>query len=96
MLVHCGTLATKRVLLVKYIDDNTKYMPLLSSLVKDMFSSTTKNLVQFLLDPSVTPAVIAAVQSKIFKLSDVFSLTRTYVYAIHRRRLQLIGKFNVL
>ena len=96
MLVHCGALASKRILLANYLLEHTKGNPLLSALVNEMFSSTTENLVQFLLDPSVTPAVIAAVQFKSFSLSDVFSLTRTYVYAIHRRRLQLIGKFNVL
>ena len=96
MLVQCGALASKSVLLAKYLDDHTKGNHNLSALVKVIFSSTTKNLVQFLLDPSVMPAVISAVQSKSFSPSDVFSLTRTYVYAMHRRRLQLIGKLNVL
>ena len=61
-----------------------------------MTSRNIKNIVQFLLDPSVVATVISAVQLDLFTLDDIFSVTRTYCYAIHRRRLQLTGRFKVL
>ena len=41
-------------------------------------------------------AVITGVQNKLFTLDMAFSLTRTFTYGMHRRRLQLIGRFNTL
>ena len=54
------------------------------------------SFVQFVLDPSVVPEVIRGVQEESFTLAHVFRLTRTYCYAMHRRRMQLLGLFNVL
>ena len=94
MLVSCDALASKRSILTDYFHKKTAENNDLRSLAKDvMMSSNPKTVVQFLLDPSVMPAVITATQNKKFTLSEVFTLTRTYCYAIHRRRLQLTGKF---
>ena len=43
----------------------------------------------------IQPLVILGVQEKHFFLDEIFRLTRTFCYAMHRRRLQLLGLFNV-
>ena len=97
MLVTCEALADKRLLLAKYLQEQTGGNSALHDAIKEIMSSSSiKNTVQFLLDPSVVPSVISAIQREVFTLDDVFSVTRTYCYALHRRRLQLIGRFNVL
>ena len=97
MLVTCEALAEKRLLLAKYLKEQTEGNSALHETIKEIMSSSNiKNTVQFLLDPSVVPSAISAIQREVFTLDDVFSVTRTYCYALHRRRLQLIGRFNVL
>ena len=59
-------------------------------------TASISNTVQFLLDPSVVLSVQDSVHKNKFTLQEVFAITRTYCYAIHRRRLQLIGRFNFL
>ena len=97
MLVSCGALADKRLTLRKYIEEQMVDKPALREVINDVMSSKNiKEVVQFLLDPSVVTSVISAVQLNLFTLDDIFSVTRTYCYAIHRRRLQLTGRFKVL
>ena len=94
MLVTCEALTDKRDDLLLYWDQQTEDNNRLQLLTSTMLSSTTSTLVQFLLDPSVVPSVLHGCELQHFTLSDVFSLTRTFCYGIHRRRLQLIGRFN--
>ena len=96
LLVTCDGLEEKRRLLSKYLYEQTEDKPQLRSLFLAMFRSSLEDLVQFLLDPSVTPAVISGCQDNLFTLHEIFSLTRTYCYGIHRRRLKLIGRFSFL
>ena len=51
--------------------------------------------VQFVLDCSVLPNIIAASQLEPTVFSDLFGATRTYCYGLHRTRLQLLGRWNV-
>ena len=97
MLVTCEALTEKRLILARYIQEKTEDNPALHDTIKQiMASSSIKNVVQFLLDPSVVPPIISAVQQELFALDDVFAVKRTYCYALHRRRLQLIGRFQIL
>ena len=83
--------------------ENLHLRRLLQSKVQDLYDSELHgdaekraSFVQFVLDPSVAPEVIIGVQGGHFKLSEIFRLTRTYCYAMHRSRMQLLGKFKVL
>ena len=98
LLVSCNALKEKRETLKVYIKHRTEDNPDLAAVVeKEMSNNNTHTqIVQFLLDPSVVPSVRSAVQLKKFTLPDVFAITRTYVYAMHRKRLQISGRFNVL
>ena len=48
--------------------------------------------VQFLLDPSVIPEVIAAEQSKAGTLQQLMNITTTWCYSINKLRIKLQGK----
>ena len=57
--------------------------------------NTNKHLMQLLLDCSVLPEVIRAVQvhgEKVF--SDIFFLSRIWCFSIHRERMKRLGKWN--
>ena len=95
-LLSCQALSEKRNLLLRHIEAKTEHNQHLSTLVTNMMNSSADDCVQFLLDPSVVPAVITGVQNKLFTLDMPFALTRTFIYGMHRRRLQLIGRFNTL
>ena len=96
MLVSCTALRDKRQVLDTYIHDQTEDNLPLRAVIGNVTSSTITNTVQFLLDPSVIPSVQDSIQQKKFKLEEIFAITCTYCYALHRRRLQLIGRFNFL
>ena len=94
ILVVCPALDEKRLLLFNFWSKQTMFNHHLQNLLQDMLSANINVLVQFLLDPSVEAKVISGCQLKDFTLEEVFALTRTYCYGLHRRRLQLIGRFN--
>ena len=63
----------------------------LKSLVSEVLLSTTNELVQFILDPSVHPVIISHVQAYGKELLNlVFHLTRTWCFTIHRERVKLL------
>ena len=94
MLVSCDALSAKRDDLILYWEQQAEDNSNLRLLTTTMLSSSPQELVQFLLDPSVVQSVLDGCQLNHYTLSDVFSLTRTFCYGIHRRRQQLIGRFN--
>ena len=94
MLVSCPGLNDKRDDLILYWNQRTEDNPHLHHLTSSMLSSEEDTLIQFLLYPSAVPSFSNRSQQKLYSLSDVFKLTRTFCYGIHRRRLQLIGRFK--
>ena len=59
LLTHCKALNEKRVQMVEYWEQQCVGNPDLWMLLSSFLSSTQQELVQFLLDPSVLPAVIS-------------------------------------
>ena len=94
MLVVCPALEEKRTILKNFWAQQSQDNAQLGYLLEDMLSSHAPALVQFLLDPSVVPQVIAGCQKELYSIDEIFRLTRTYCYGLHRRRLQLNGRFN--
>ena len=96
LLLECDAFHTKRQSIcefwMKQADDN----PHLLQLLQDMLQSPPSVLIQFLLDPSTLPQAISMSQAGNINIDFVFYLTRTYCYGIHRRRLQLTGRFKIL
>ena len=94
LLVSCRALTTKRNLLFNFWNKHTEESPHLKNLFTTMKASSTSDFIQFVIDPSAIPIVISGCQEQLFSLKEVFHLTRTFCYGIHRRRLQLLGRFN--
>ena len=92
ILVQCKGLSEKRTSVFKYWDQQTLLYPKIRGLIDCMKAGD--NLAQFVLDPSVIPEVIAGVQQAEFSLEQIFRLTRTYCYGLHRCRVKLLGQFN--
>ena len=93
LLIDCSYYHQLRARLKKawYKTTNPKLYLILSAIL----SSSTQDLVQFLLDPSVHPSVIALVQSEgQGPLRLIFHLTRTWCYSVHRERLRLLNSFR--
>ena len=69
--------------------------PAVYHLILEALSSEKDYLLQFLLDCSVLPTVITASQSYgdgIF--SELFYLTRTWCFSVHRERMKMLGRWN--
>ena len=95
LLSTCEGLSDKRQDLLLFWNQQTQENEHLGLLISNMLSSPAFNFIQFVLDPSAVPQVIEGCQQKLFALDEVFALTRTFCYGLHRRRLQLIGRFDI-
>ena len=65
------------------------------SLVLEALSSEKSYLLQFILDCSVLPSVRSAVQVNGPQLlNDLFHLTRSWCFSVHRQRMKMLGRWN--
>ena len=94
LLATCEALDDKRQALFKFWEQQSDESPHVQHLLHGIRSSSEVDFIQFILDPSVVPSVISGCQNGIYTLEVIFHLTRTFCYGIHRRRLQLLGRFN--
>ena len=64
-------------------------------IVIEALSNEKSYLLQFIIDCSVLPSVIKAVQAHGHGiLDDLFYLTRTWCFSIHRQRMKMLGRWN--
>ena len=69
--------------------------PVVKNLVIEAFLNETEYLLQFIIDCSVLPPVINAVQAHGHGiLEDLFYLTRTWCFSVHRQRMKMLGRWN--
>ena len=69
--------------------------PIVYELVLGALSSDRQYLLQFLLDCSTIPSVIKAAQIHGFEVyNELFYLTRTWCFSIHRQRMKGLGRWN--
>ena len=94
LLVFCPALQETRDKLVRFSFSKTVDNPHLSQLLKSQLGGSSKQLISFLLDPSVIPDVITSCQMKKFKLQDVFKICRTWCYSIVQKRRQILQMQN--
>ena len=65
------------------------------SLVLEALSSEKSYLLQFILDCSVLPSVRRAVQVNGPQLlTELFYLTRSWCFSVHRQRMKMLGRWN--
>ena len=95
-LLHCEALSEQRSKLVDLWSKHTEDDGHLYQLLHQLLQSSPEHLVQFLLDPSAVPQAVTLCQKKLVTFDNLFYLTRTWCYGLHRRRLQLLGKFKIL
>ena len=94
ILTSCSALLDTRSQLQSALESNTRISNPSKTLIKTYLSSSTNTKVQFLVDASVLPDVISAVQKQNSILQEIFQFTRSWCYAMHRRRLKLLGRWN--
>ena len=96
LLLECEAFDDKRQSLCKFWIQQSDDNPHLLQLLQDILQSPPRIIIQFLLDPSTLPQVISMSQAGSINIDFIFYLTRTFCYGIHRRRLQLTGRFKIL
>ena len=98
ILVECEDLQPARTrafhLWSKYLKNNPTYIPIV---LKYTTGSEKHNFVQFLLDCTVLSEVISHRQLHGNGVHDsLLYLTRTFCFSVHKARLKLLGKWNII
>ena len=95
LVPRCPCLQERRELLISYGRDRLAESPVASSIFEHILASQDSDiLVQFLLDPSAVPEIIAATQNNPTILPMIFRVTATWCYSLHRARLKLLGMWT--
>ena len=95
ILQHCKSLDQTRERLKIFTKSYCSSHPVITGLVDFYCDVGCRLFVQFLLDCSVLPHVIAAVQVHGHGiLTYLFNITRMWVYALHRDRLKMLGRWR--
>lgn len=95
ILKHCAALEQTRNRLTEFTKSYCISRPVITCLIERYCDVKCSLFVQFLLDCSVLPDVIAAVQVHGQDiLADLFNITRVWVYALHRDRLKCLGMWK--
>ena len=93
LLPHCHLLKDRAIFLTIYLLETLSPSLEASSIASNILNSEDDQLkVQFFLDPTVIPEVIAAVQSEPNIISLILSVTTTWCYSMNRERIKLLGK----
>ena len=97
MLITCPSLSATRsrlrTFLKSFADNHPVVLPVVSTFLD---SSDSIYQTHFILDCSTLPEIIILKQEHGFYiLEDLFYLTRTWCYSIHRERLKLLGRWNL-
>ena len=98
-LVHCEALHTTRIKLMKFTNNYLTNTPEVINHLMEHFlhNSSPEQFCQFLLDCSVIPAVISAVQEHGREiLSHLFEISRTWVYTLHKERMKILGRWKIV
>ena len=93
ILIHCRAYSDcKKQLYSLWLSSNH---PAVHGLVVEALSSDTGYLLQFILDCSVLPPVITATQEHGFViLKELFYLTRTWCFSVHKKRMKMLGRWR--
>ena len=95
ILLCCPSYSDRRQLLINMWARTTN--PTLKYLLTVFQQSTINVKMQFLLDPTDLPEVVDAVTLEGPELlQQLLYLSRTWCFSIHRDRLKLLGRWNIL
>ena len=98
ILSSCSSLQPTRDKLIKFTEEYCKSAPsIIQTLVSSLCKQSSPLFCQFLLDSSILPEVIAAVQTEGEDvLSHLFHIGRTWIYTLHKTRMKLLGRWNYI
>ena len=97
ILLNCPALQPTRNRMISFTMDFCMKNPPVGQLVLQFLSPYHPLFCQFLLDCSVIPEAIAMTQLLGPETLDfLFHITRTWCYALHRERLKLLGRWNII
>ena len=98
ILQDCIALIPTRQNLLGFTRSYCENIPDMSSLVFYFLDPSNPEYCQFLIDCSTIPRIISAAQ--IYGMSYVhnhlFNITRTWIYTLHKERLKLLGRWNII
>ena len=96
VLKSCKALTPTRQKLYEFTSSSSVDLPLdVRHFVLQNFQTSSDYFVQLLLDCTVVPPVIIfSQQYGIDILSDILTISRTWIYVIHRERLKLRGQWR--
>ena len=84
----------------KLVDFTIKYstsVPVISDLILNLSNPTNPDFCQFLLDCSPLQPVIQATQKHGQEvLHHLFRVSRTWVYTLHKARMKILGRWNIV
>ena len=93
ILIECDAyILCKRRLYSLWLSTQNKVV---LKLILEALSNETDYLLQFIIDCSVLPSVIQATQNYgNTVLKELFYLTRSWCFSIHRQRMKMLGRWN--
>ena len=95
LLPRCHRLQERQHDLLQFGRNTLSQSPVALSIFERIFSSKDEyTIVQFLLDPSAVPEIIAANQNDKTVLPLMFRVTTTWCYSLNRTRLKLLGRWT--
>ena len=97
ILTSCSGHSTIRGKLIKFTLNYTSTVPAIQNLILSLCIPSNPRLVQFLLDCSCLPEVVRATQMYGQEvLGHLFTITRTWVYTLHKSRMKILGRWNFI
>ena len=97
ILTSCSGLSTIRDKLIKFTLNYASTVPAIQNLILSLCIPSNPRLVQFLLDCSCLPEVVRATQMYGQEvLGHLFTITRTWVYTLHKSRMKILGRWNFI
>ena len=97
ILTSCVGLSPTRDKLIRYTLNYASNVPALQNLILSLSSPSNPRLIQFLLDCSCLPEVIRATQIHGQEVpGHLFTISRTWVYTLHKSRMKILGRWNFI
>ena len=98
ILHACPALEPTRIMLRSFTDDYCRKFPEAKEFTTILTAPTSpESFSRWLLDCSSFPSVISAVQLNGPTILDhLYNISRTWVYTLYRKRLQILGRWNLL
>ena len=79
-------------------DSDSENLPDVSSIVFYFLDPSNPEYCQFLIDCSTIPRIISASQTYgvSYIHNHLFNITRTWIYTLHKERLKILGRWNIV